>query len=175
MARLLVIGVASLISFFVLFVILTWVTQSSNVAAWTALVLGFIGTPILLLRVWPGQNLSSKCPGGKGLYPECLFVVTIGESVISVQCPDGSVSDMQVSDLQEVAIVTNDSGPAGADVWWVLSDKSATTKCIFPGGATGEQEALKFVQRLPGFNNKRFIQAMGCTRNAKFVCWSAAG
>jgi hypothetical protein len=170
--RLFVIAVVSLASFFVFVGILYRITRNNEIAAWSALALGFLGTPIVLLRVWRGSNASAKCPGGKGLYPECMFVATVSESEISVQRPDGTVNSFPISKLQEVAIVTNDSGPIGADVWWVLSD-SPNTGLTFPGGATGEQEILEFVQKLPGFDNERLIQSMGSTSNARFVCWSA--
>lgn len=111
--------------------------------------------------------------GRKGLYPECLFVVSVSKCEISVQWPDGRLEAVPIADLREVAIVTNDSGPIGVDVWWMLAGKQASSGCAFPGGATGEQEVLQFVQQLPGFNNKRFVEAMGSTSNAKFVCWSA--
>jgi hypothetical protein len=45
-------------------------------------------------------------------------------------------------------------------------------RCTYPGGATGEQEALaEFPKRFPQFRDEAVIQAMGCTSNAQFVCW----
>lgn len=172
MIRLLAIAVISLASLLFWLWAVSGITGENNIAGWLALVLGFFGTPFALLRVWKGPNASSKCPGGKGLYPECMFLVKVSSEEISVQRPDGTLEVLSLPELQEVAIVTNDSGPVGADVWWVLSRKSSGSACSFPGGATGEQEVLKFVQKLPGFNNERFIQAMGSTSNARFVCWS---
>jgi len=104
-----------------------------------------------------------------------MFNVRLTDSQICVTRPDSGSQALLLSDLQEVAIVTNDSGPAGADVGWVFSARATEQGCTFPGGATGEQDVLRFVQGLPGFSNERFIQAMGSTSNAKFVCWSAPG
>jgi hypothetical protein len=68
---------------------------------------------------------------------------------------------------------TNDSGPWGADVWWILVGNAPESGCVYPNGATGEQEALEALQRLPGFDNGQFIEAMTSTENARFVCWQA--
>ena len=118
----------------------------------------------------PSQTLDRR---QTELNPERLFVVSVGEREISVQKPDGRIEAMPIADLREVAIVTNDSGPVGADVWWLLAGKEARSDCAFPGGSAGERDVLQFVQQLPGFDNIRFIEAMGSTSNAKFVCWSA--
>jgi hypothetical protein len=113
-------------------------------------------------------------PGGKGLYPECLFVVTVSDSEIINQHPDGVIERVALKDLKEVAIETNASGPWGADVWWLLTGASPAARCAYPGGATGEQGMLQWLQRLPGFDDKAVITAMGSTSNARFVCWRAA-
>lgn len=135
---------------------------------------GLCAIAILVLKVWPGTSLAQKCPQGEGLYPECLFVVTVSESEIVAQRPDGKIERVSIGDLEEVTIVTNDSGPSGADVWWLLVGSKPNAGCAFPGGATGEAKVLEFVQQLPGFNNQAFIEAMTCTSNARFVCWRAA-
>ena len=173
MLRLLVIGITLLASFFLLFWALSWITGSNDIAAWSAIMLAFVGVPILLLKVWHGESPSSKCPEGKGLYPECLFVVTISESEIINALPDGSIERVAINDLREVAIETNSSGPWGADVWWLLIGAMPSSKCAYPGGATGEQEALKWFNQLPGFDDSVVIKAMGSTSNARFVCWQA--
>lgn len=121
-----------------------------------------------------GKSPGQKCPEGEGLYPECLFVVTVSGSEIVNQRPDGTVERVSIHDLEEVTIVTNDSGPTGVDLWWLLVGSKPDAGCAFPGGATGEAKVLEFVQQLPGFNNQAFIEAMGCASNARFVCWRAA-
>jgi hypothetical protein len=74
--------------------------------------------------------------------------------------------------VQRVAIETNDSGPWGADVWWLIEGSQA--RCTYPGGATGDIEALKVLEhRLTGFSDERVVQVMGCTSNKRFVCCAA--
>jgi hypothetical protein len=173
MLRLLAIGIAGLVSFFPIFWAITSLTGSSDVGGWSALVLAFIGVPIALGRSWPGRSATSKCPAGKGLYPECLFVVSLSNAEITNSRPDGVIERLPVRDLREVAIETNTSGPWGADVWWLLTGTAPDARCAYPGGATGEQTMLQWLQKLPGFDEKAVINAMGCTSNARFVCWRA--
>ncbi|CAN5429288.1 hypothetical protein BH10PSE17_BH10PSE17_23560 [soil metagenome] len=131
-----------------------------------------LATPVALLGFWPGPRPGRACPEGKGLYPECLYVVSATDAGVSVKRPDGSIESVDLQMLREVVVNTNDSGPFGADVWWLLvgSDGSG---CTYPGGATGEQDAIHWMQRLPGFDNGALVSAMGSTADANFVCWRA--
>jgi hypothetical protein len=173
MVKLFLIALASLISFFVFVGLAYRVTGNSDYSAWVAVLLGFIGVPIVLFRLWDSSNRKVKCPDGNGLYPECLFVVSVDATEIVVTRPNGQVERLALSEINEVAIVTNDSGPWGTDVWWYLLGRNEKSGCVFPGGATGENMVLEMVQQLPGFNNEVFIQAMGSTSNARFTCWRA--
>ena len=87
--------------------------------------------------------------------------------------PDGKLERVTFADLKAVIIETNDSGPWGTDVWWILLGERPEARCVFPGGATGEQDVLKAVQQLPGFDNAQFAKAMTCTDVATFICWRA--
>lgn len=127
----------------------------------------------LVFRAFSRRGTRQQCPEGKGLYPECLFVVTVSDSEIINQRPDGVIERLAMKDLKEVAIETNASGPWGADVWWLLTGSSPDARCAYPGGATGEQRMLQWLQALPGFDDKSVIAAMGSTANARFVCWRA--
>ena len=104
------------------------------------------------------------------LNPESKFLVSISGGEIINQRPEGKVERVAISDLKAVIIETNDTGPWGADVWWILvgSEKNG---CVFPQGATGEGDILKVVQALPGFDNEAFINAMKSTDNQRFLCW----
>lgn len=171
MLRLLLIGIASLVACFPIFWLATWATGSNDVGGWSALTLAFVGVPVLLLRIWRAPFSGAKCPDGKGLYPECLYIVTASETEITSTCPNGIVHCIQRSELKEVAIVTTDSGPWAADVWWHFT--CAKGELAFPGGSTGEAKIIEWVHRLPSFNSEQLIKAMGSTTNARFVCWQA--
>jgi hypothetical protein len=74
------------------------------------------------------------------------------------------------SAVERVVIETNDSGPWGADVWWLLEGEG--TRCVYPHGATGDPEVLEeYMARFAGFSDAKVIEAMGSTANARFVCW----
>ena len=171
-ARALAIGAAGLVSFFLFFWVVTWLTGSNEIGAASGFVLGLVGVPALLLRVWPGRG--SRCPEGKGLYPECLFVVSVSGEEITNKRPDGVIERVPVQDVKEVAIETNSSGPWGTDVWWLITGATPDARCAYPGGATGEQAMLQWFHGLPGFDDNAVITAMGSTSNARFVCWRAS-
>jgi hypothetical protein len=101
---------------------------------------------------------------------ERAVVVQTDEQGISARYPDGTILSIHWDEVQCVAIETNDSGPWGADVWWLIEGNQS--RCAYPGGATGDIDALKAMEsRLTGFNDECVVQAMGCTSNRRFVCW----
>lgn len=101
---------------------------------------------------------------------ERQVVVRFDEVGLSAAYPDGSGQKISWSEVDCVAIEMNDSGPWGADVWWLLEGKGK--RCTYPQGATGDAEALaEYPRRFPGFSDAAVIEAMGCTSNARFVYW----
>jgi len=101
------------------------------------------------------------------LIHERQVVVTTTDKGIAALFPSsGKIQSIEWSAIDSIAVETNDSGPWGADVWWLL--EGAGTACSFPQGATGEAEALSEIQhRFPAFRPK----GMNSTENARFVCW----
>jgi len=69
----------------------------------------------------PLKWLLSKRPKA----PEALFAVEI-TSADEILCrPPGAPEQcIRIADLGSVYVETNDSGPWGLDVWWLLLDKS---------------------------------------------------
>ena len=102
--------------------------------------------------------------------PEERFVVEVTPTDEIVCRVSGQPEQhISMSDLGAVHVETNDSGPWGADVWWVLSDIEGETKVAFPQLATGEDRVLERLRLLPGFEAK----GMNSAENARFLCWSA--
>jgi hypothetical protein len=101
---------------------------------------------------------------------ESKVIVSFDESGISAAFPGGEIEAIAWSEVQRVAIETNDSGPWGADFWWLLEGE--TRRCAYPQGATGELEAMAmFPSRFPGFSHEAVIAANCSTSNARFLCW----
>jgi hypothetical protein len=98
-------------------------------------------------------------------------VVTQDDDGVRVVFPTGESRVIRWSDIDVAAIETNDSGPWGADVWWVL--EGAGERMAWPQGATGDEAMLPTLRsRLAGFSDMAVVDAMGCTDNARFVCWA---
>jgi len=98
--------------------------------------------------------------------------VVCHERGVSVSRADGTlIDDLPWADLTAVEIFTTDEGPFVEDVFWVLH--GAGRQCVVPQSAEGHRELLIRLQRLPRFNNRAVIEAMGCAGNARFEVWRA--
>ena len=101
-------------------------------------------------------------------HPEAHYVVEVTAwDEIVCRAPRQAEQRISIEDLGAVYVETNDSGPWGVDVWWLLQDKSGETRVAFPQLATGEDAALDRLRLLPGFE----VKGMNSTRNARFRCW----
>lgn len=105
------------------------------------------------------------------LQPEEQWQVTLSENDISSQDQTGVGRKIAKDCIYSVVIETNDSGPWGADVWWLMFNKEDKLACAFPQGATGEEDAIKYLMGLDGFDDNAMISAMGCTANKIFPVW----
>lgn len=102
---------------------------------------------------------------------EARWVVAVDGEAIRVTDEEGEVRAVAKSELAGVAIETNDTGPWGADVWWLLFGGDDRLACAFPMGATGEREAMDYLAALPEFDHGEMIEAMRSTGNALFPVW----
>jgi hypothetical protein len=105
---------------------------------------------------------------------EAAYVVSVEGNGISVADPNGDEKTLALEDLSGVMIETNDSGPSGADVWWLLFGADDRIAVAFPQGATGERDAIDWLIALPGFDHEAMVMAMGSTANAVFPVWRRA-
>ena len=114
-------------------------------------------------------RLSGTVPGRPP--PEGSWIVTLTDDRISVADGAGATRVIARADLAGVAIETNDSGPWGADFWWLLYGADDGLACMFPQGATGEKEAMDWLLLLPGFDHEAMIRASASVTNATFPVW----
>jgi len=105
------------------------------------------------------------------LQPEAKFVVDIIDGVISLRDDKGRRKELPLAELRGVGIETNDTGPVGTDVWWLLFGKMGRLALVVPQGATGENTLIDLVTGLPGFNFEAMTTAMSCTDNETFLVW----
>lgn len=85
-------------------------------------------------------------------HPEAQFVVEVTpDDEITCRAPNQAEQRITMTDLASVYVETNDSGPWGADVFWLLNDDTGQTRVAFPQLATGEDAALERLRQLPGF------------------------
>jgi hypothetical protein len=114
---------------------------------------------------WIGKLWTAPPP------PEAKWVVRIDSEFILVSDPAGEVRGATKAGLERVVIETNDSGPWGADVWWLLFADHHEPACAFPMGASGERSAVDYLMTLPGFDHAAMLRAMSSTANATFPVW----
>lgn len=103
------------------------------------------------------------------LSPESMWSVGITDETLSLKHPNGTTNSIQWNAVKGIFIETTDEGPFSADVFWLVADDKGSLK--IPQGATGEQELLDHLQKLPGFDNEMLIKAMGSTDNQIFPVW----
>ena len=107
--------------------------------------------------------------------PEARWVVAVEPDAIRVSDPEGLEKVVPKSELSGVVIETNDTGPWGADVWWLLFGTGDRPACAYPQGATGEQAALDYLLSLNGFDQGAMTSAMRSVENAVFPVWRSQG
>lgn len=105
----------------------------------------------------------------KNLNFESKWFVEINGDEIRTLNSEGIESTIKTSDIRQILIETNDSGPWRTDIWWRIIGKEELLS--IPSGARGESELLEHFQKLPKFNNEEFVKAMCSTDNALFICW----
>ena len=102
---------------------------------------------------------------------EAAYIVSVEGDGLSVTDPNGEEKRLTLAKLNGVTIETNDSGPIGTDLWWLLFGADDSIAAVFPQGATGERQAIDWLLALPGFDHEAMIMAMGSTSNAVFPVW----
>jgi hypothetical protein len=112
--------------------------------------------------------------GRRRAVSEADYIVGVEGDGISVADPNGEEKALPLAELSGVMIETNDSGPFGSDVWWLLFGADDRIAVTFPQGSTGEKAVIDWLIALPGFDHEAMIMAMGSTANAVFPVWRRA-
>jgi hypothetical protein len=97
---------------------------------------------------------------------------TIQVDDMGVLREDGPIREQIAwADVQEIRIITTDSGPYREDVFFALVTADGKG-CLVPHDAAVRTKLLEELQsRFPGLDNDVIIKAMGCTSNNSFLVW----
>lgn len=115
-----------------------------------------------------------ETPQPLSLQPEARWSISVDDDSIRTTDEAGVMKAVLKRDLCGVIIETNDSGPWGADVWWLLFGADDHVALAYPQGAAGEEALIDYLTALPGFDHSAMIEAMGSTENAVFPVWRRA-
>src|SRR5690606_28856989 len=84
--------------------------------------------------------------------PEKNYVVTVKADVIEVRLTrTGETSFVPRVAIDKILVETNDSGPCGLDVWWIVM--AGYRGIRLPLAATGEADFLALAHSLPGLQD----------------------
>lgn len=133
-----------------------------------AIVISILITGLLvLLFLWIQRQRELR--QGHSFSKQPQFVVDMDEEWVRCHRPEGKTEQVRWTDLQAVILETTDEGPFACDVFWILV--GTDTGCLIPQNAANGDKLLERLQELPGFDDRKVIEAMGSSENARFLCW----
>jgi hypothetical protein len=89
---------------------------------------------------------------------------------VTRRLPSGGTEFVSWAELRQVMVITTDEGPLLEDVYFMLTG-TGDNGCAIPQMADGVGPLVERLVKLPGFDDNKLREAMGCTSNARFVCW----
>ncbi|GAB2702505.1 hypothetical protein [Nocardia thraciensis] len=95
--------------------------------------------------------------------------VEINDRFVRRTLDNGRIEEVAWHDLSEVRIITTADGPFADDVFFVLIGAKGNG-CVVPHSAADTAFLLR-LQRLPGFDNAKVIEAMGSVTDRQFLVW----
>lgn len=96
------------------------------------------------------------------------FSVQVEGDTVMVVRPDHTAYSINLKKVTQVFVETNEGGPWGLDVWFVLLDETSGNAVTYPLGAVGEDAVLERLLKFDGFE----LKGMDSTDNATHLCWS---
>lgn len=99
-----------------------------------------------------------------------VSAVIVDQDGVRRRLPHGPQERVRWADLVEVAIRTTPRGPWHEDVFFLLTGSDGSG-CAVPHSEAVDRDLLRWLQALPGFDNERLCEAMGCVEDALFICW----
>jgi hypothetical protein len=93
--------------------------------------------------------------------------------VIVTNDGQGTERKLPLIDLKRVVVATDDSGPWGDDVVFLLYSDSDEPVGIFPLEAAGCQAFVGWLSTLVGYNDREMAKAMASTDVARFTVFTS--
>lgn len=100
-----------------------------------------------------------------------LGEVTCDSDIIKYSRPKHEDILIPFKQVTQISIVTTDWGPFEEDVFFTFCISERTEEELIPQGAKGTDALLSLISRLERYDDSKVIEAMGCTSNARFICW----
>ncbi len=100
--------------------------------------------------------------------PLARWTVSLHGGDIVTSDGQGSQRTLPVHDLRRVIVATDDSGPWGADVVFLLYSNGPDPVCLFPLEANGRDDFVTWLAAQPGYRDRELAKAMGSTKVARF-------
>ncbi|MFI5777419.1 MULTISPECIES: hypothetical protein [Nocardia] len=95
--------------------------------------------------------------------------VEINDRFVRRTLDNGRIEEVLWQELSEVRIITTADGPFADDVFFVLIGAKGNG-CVVPHSAA-DTRFLARLQKLPGFDNEKVIEAMGSVQDRQFLVW----
>ncbi len=100
--------------------------------------------------------------------PLTLWSVRFLDGDIVTSDGQGAERMVPLHELRRVVVATDDSGPWGADVVFLLYSDEPDPAGIFPLEAVGRDKFVEWLSGQPGYRERELAKAMGSTRVARF-------
>lgn len=136
----------------------------------TALQAGVMFAVTTLLYLWQG-GVFSRLLGQAPASVSSVVGLTLHPDTLSLNYSTGQSETLPLEQLRAVRILTNDSGPFGNDLYFVLEGEWGTRR--IPGDLDDCQQLFGLFDRLSNFDHEKSVQAMCSTANAVFDVWHA--
>ena len=95
------------------------------------------------------------------------------DGIIAINDGQGTERTLLAGELRRVVVATDDSGPGGEDVVFLLYGEAAAPTGIFPLEAKGLHDFVAWLKVLPGYHDRELAKAMSSTKVARFVIYDA--
>ena len=104
-----------------------------------------------------------------------LWTVSVSADAIATSDGLGTSRSLAIEDLRRVVVATDDSGPWGADVVFLLYSGEEKPVGIFPLEAQGRDAFLDWLEVREGYDPEQLVRAMGSTDIARFTIYRRPG